>query len=90
MAVSMSDSILCVLSIRTRLSMFIGSGLFGITLHIAEGLAVFGYPDITVLGIPVYLPIGLLELVYAVWLIVTGFNSQSAKINKIMFKNYSF
>jgi hypothetical protein len=66
-------------------------GLFGVTLHLAEDLlAVFSYPDITLLGIPVYLPIGLQELVYAVWLIVTGFNSQSAKINKITFKNYSF
>ena len=52
-----------------------GWGLFGATLHLAEGvLAVFGYPDISVLGIPVYLPIGLQEMVYAVWLIVKGFN----------------
>jgi hypothetical protein len=53
-----------------------GWGLFGATLHLAEGLlAVFGFPDISVLGIPVYLPIGLQEMVYAVWLIVKGFNS---------------
>jgi hypothetical protein len=52
-----------------------GWGLFGATLHLAEGLlAVFGFPDISVLGIPVYLPIGLQEMVYAVWLIVKGFN----------------
>ena len=62
-----------------------GLGLFGATMHLAEGvLAVFGYPDISVLGIPVYLPIGLKEMVYAVWLIVKGFNpsaiaSMSAK-----------
>ena len=52
-----------------------GWGLFGATLHLAEGvLALFGYPDISVLGVPVYLPIGLQEMVYAVWLIVKGFN----------------
>ena len=62
-----------------------GWGLFGATLHLAEGLlALFGYPDISVLGVPVYLPIGLQEMVYAVWLIVKGFNpsaiaSMSAK-----------
>jgi hypothetical protein len=51
MVVSMSDSTLCVLSIRTRPSMFIGLGLFGVTLHLAEGLlAVFGYPDILYWG----------------------------------------
>jgi len=55
-----------------------GWGLIGATLHLAEGvLAVFGYPDITVLGIPVYLPIGLQEMVYAVWLIVKGFYSSA-------------
>ena len=52
-----------------------GWGLIGATLHLAEGLlAFFGYPDISVLGIPVYLPIALQEMVYAVWLIAKGFN----------------
>lgn len=52
-----------------------GWGLFGATLHLAEGLlALFGYPDISMLGVPVYLPIALQEMVYAVWLIAKGFN----------------
>ena len=52
-----------------------GWGLFGATLHLAEGLlALFGYTDISVWGLPVYLPIGLQEMVYAVWLIAKGFN----------------
>jgi len=52
-----------------------GWGFVGATLHLVEGLlAVFGYPDISVLGVPVFLPIALQEMVYAVWLIVKGFN----------------
>jgi len=53
-------------------------GLIGATLHLAEGvLAMFGFPDISVLGVPVFLPIALQEMVYAVWLIVKGFNSSA-------------
>ena len=52
-----------------------GLGLFGATLHLAEGvLAMFGFPEFSVLGIPLFLPIALQEMVYAVWLIVKGFN----------------
>ena len=74
---SISALILNYVFYRTKLipRWLSGLGLFGATLHFAEGvLAVFGFPDISVLGIPVFLPIAVQEMVYAVWLIAKGFN----------------
>ncbi len=54
-----------------------GWGFVGATLHLAEGvLTLFGIP-VSVFGVPLYLPIALQEMVYAVWLIVKGFNSSA-------------
>ena len=55
-----------------------GWGFVGAVLHLAEGvLAIIGFPEISVMGVPVFLPIALQEMVYAVWLIVKGFNSSA-------------
>ena len=77
MVFSISALILNYVFYRTKLipRWLSGLGLFGATLHLTEGvLAVFGFPDISVLGIPVFLPIAVQEMVYAVWLIAKGFN----------------
>jgi hypothetical protein len=77
MVFSISALILNYVFYRTKLipRWLSGLGLFGATLHFAEGvLAVFGFPDISVLGVPVFLPIAVQEMVYAVWLIAKGFN----------------
>jgi hypothetical protein len=77
MVFSISALILNYVFYRTKLipRWLSGLGLFGATLHFAEGvLTLFGFPDISVLGIPVFLPIALQEMVYAVWLIAKGFN----------------
>ena len=55
-----------------------GWGFVGAVLHLAEGVFAFiGLPEISVFGVPVFLPIALQEMVYAVWLIVKGFNSSA-------------
>ncbi len=77
MVFSISALILNYVFYRTKLipRWLSGLGLFGATLHLVEGvLAVIGFPDISVLGIPVFLPIAVQEMVYAVWLIAKGFN----------------
>jgi len=52
-----------------------GWGFVGATLHLAEGLLdMFGLLPGMPLGIVFFAPIALQEMVYAVWLIVKGFN----------------
>jgi hypothetical protein len=52
-----------------------GWGLIGGTLHLFEGLMnLLGYP---ITSIPIYLPIAIQEMVYAVWLIIKGFNQDA-------------
>jgi hypothetical protein len=52
-----------------------GWGLMGGVLHLFEGLMnLLGYP---ITSIPIYLPIAIQEMVYAVWLIIKGFNQDA-------------
>jgi len=76
MIFSISALILNYLLYKSRLvpRWLSGWGFAGGMLHLIEGvLTLFGIP-VSVFGAPLFLPIALQEMVYAVWLIAKGFN----------------
>ena len=80
MVFSISALILNYLFIRSRLipRWLSGWGFFGAILHFIEGLLnLYGFSNLGIFGVPIYLPIAIQEMVYAIWLIVKGFQVNS-------------
>lgn len=61
-----------------------GWGFIGGAIHLVEGLlTLYGYTDFDVLGVPLFLPIAIQEMVYALWLIIKGFSVTSETLHPI-------